>query len=137
MMKPMNKLALALLAFLAAGSAVGIYRLYEMFYNVVLESKNVYHFKVQELAKIPTTRLRITGQLTNSSMVVRSVTEKKDGQAITVVAHLALVGLAKPKTVGGLDYEMVVPDSINEVRFGSDSTLVWKRTSLAHPPEQP
>jgi hypothetical protein len=62
-------------------------------------------------------------------MIVRSITTKKDGPLIIIAVHLALIGLVKPITPGMFEYELPVPDSVDEVRFGSSATPIWKRES--------
>lgn len=58
---------------------------------------------------------------------MRTITEKKDGATITISVHLAVIGLVKPKTNGNFEYELMVPKSVDEVRFGRTSTIIWKR----------
>src|SRR5260221_6460641 len=133
-MKTMPKLVVILIAFLTVGGCAAIYELYNAFYNVILESKYVDHFNVAELLGTHPTKLKISGHPFYSGMVVRAVTEKKDGPTIIVSVHLAVIGLVKPKTTGMFEYEVSVPDSVNEVRFGRSSTLIWQQGSSSRHP---
>jgi hypothetical protein len=126
--KTTRKLLLVFLGLLLVGCSVTAYSLYGMFYNVILESKDTMHFNVEELRGAHPTKLKITGFPLYSGMIVRSVTQKKHDSTIVVSAHLAVVGLSKPLFFGNvIDYDLTVPDSVNEVRFGSSKTLIWKR----------
>jgi hypothetical protein len=43
---------------------------------------------------------------------------------LTVNVYLCL---ARPGLSGSFDYELSVPDSVHEVRFGSEKVVIWKR----------
>jgi hypothetical protein len=131
-MKTIYKVAFFLLVLLAVG---GCRALYNMFYNVILEAKDVQYLKVEELRATRPVKLKISGHPFYSGMVVRSITAKNDGPVIIVSVHLAAIGLVKPKTSGTFEYELTVPESITEVRFGRSPTPIWKRgTSSALAP---
>lgn len=97
--------------------------LYNMFFDVILEPKDVQNFKVEKLPGTPT-RLMLSGLAFNSSMGVRKITTKRDGTAVVVLVRLSL---AHRGASGNFAYELTVPDSVNEVRFGHSVTTVWKR----------
>ncbi len=121
------KVALVLLVLLAAGCSIGAYRIYNALYNVTPESKDISNIKVQELGSA---KLKISGFPTYSGMVIRDITAKADGPTITVLLHMAWVGLAKPVAPGlAFEYELTVPDTIHEVRIGRDAKLIWTRRS--------
>ncbi len=120
-MKTIYKLALFLLVLLAVGGCIA---LYNMFFDVTLESKDVQNFKVEELSGAQPTRLKLSGLAFNSSMGVRQITTKRDGAAIVVFVHLSL---AQRRASGNFAYELTVPNSVNEVRFGHSATPIWRR----------
>jgi len=122
-MKMIYKLALFLLVLLAVG---GCMALYNMFFDVILESKDVQNFKVQEVQGTHPTWLQLSGLAFNSSMGVRKISTKRDGTAVVVLVHLSLAHRAAS---GNFAYELTVPDSVNEVRFGHSVTPVWKRAT--------
>jgi hypothetical protein len=63
-------------------------------------------------------------------MVIRNISAETEGPTITVTLHMAWVGLAKPTAPGlAFEYELTVPDSVNEVRIGRDAKLIWTRRS--------
>ena len=125
------------LAVLAVVASVSMYWLYGEIYNRTIDWNEVWHLKVEELPGAYPTELRISGPLLSSSEFVRTTTEKRIGPTIVVSAHLALCGLgfAQPKNGWKVDYEMSVPDSVNEVQSGRRSTVIWRRGSL--PPHSP
>jgi hypothetical protein len=138
-MKTLRKIVPILLTFLAVGIGVAVYKLYNPLYNVILESNQIAHFNVEEVHGTHHTKLRISGDPMEAFMIVRDISEKKDDSTITVWVHLAMVHLAKPlRSDAWLAYEFIVPDSVNEVRFGRKSTPIWKRgSSPVHFPNWP
>ena len=121
-MKTIYKLVFFLLLALAIGGSVASYN---MFFNVILESKDTVNLKVQELQGAHPIRLQLSGLAFNSSMGVREITTKREGNAMTVLVYLSL---AHRGASGNFKYELAVPDSVEEVRSGHSATPVWKRT---------
>lgn len=105
---------------------VFIYRAYNELYNVTLEANLISNFKVEQVCNSAVT-LKMSGQPMYSGMVTRKVTTKTRDRVMVVTAHLALVGLAKPIAPGEFQYQLAVPDSVDEVRFGTSSMPVWRR----------
>lgn len=100
--------------------------MYNMFFNVILEAKDVQNFRVEEVQGAHPTRLRLSGLAFNSSMGVRAITTKRDGAALVVLIHLSL---AHRGNSGNFAYELTVPNSVDEVRFGRNATPIWKGAS--------
>jgi hypothetical protein len=111
------------LAFLMMGGCAKVF-------DRILEAKDVQFFKVEELRNTQPVKLRISGLAFNSAMSVRETTTKTDGSVIVVQVHLAP---SKPGTSGSFEYELTIPDSVNEVRFGQDAAPVWKRSTSSPP----
>jgi hypothetical protein len=128
-MKTKHKVALFVLILLAAAGSVASYEAYNGLYNIIPTAGHISRLNVEELRGSGATRLRISGYPMDSALVLRSITAKRDGPVITVSLHLALSGLAKPKSFWPFEYELTVPDSVNEVRFGRDAKTIWKRGS--------
>ena len=116
-MKSIYKCFLCILALLTVGGCAAVQ-------NAVLESKDVQFLKVHELQAARPTRLKISGLAFHSAMSVNKITTKTEGSAMVVLVHLAI---AKQGTSGSFEYELAVPDSVNEVRFGNSSVRIWKR----------
>jgi hypothetical protein len=130
-MKPLYKLAGFLFILLLLG---GCMALYKTFFDVTLEPKDVQNFKVEKISAHPT-RLRLSGLAFNSSMGISKITTKQNGSILIVLVHLSVAHRAAS---GNLSYELTVPDSVNEVRFGSSSENVWKRgDTLESTPKSP
>lgn len=127
-MKTIYKLALFFLVVLLAVG--GCRALYNMFFDVILESRDVQNFKVEERPGTHPTRLKLSGLAFNSSMGVRKITTKRDGSAVVVLVHLSL---AHRGASGNFAYDLTVPDSVNEVRFGSRTTPIWTRRASSAP----
>jgi hypothetical protein len=91
----------------------------------VLESKDVLGLKVEDHgADGSSPRLKISGLAFNSSMAVDKITTVEKNGAITVLVHLFR---ARRGTSGSFTYDLAVPTSVNEVRFGEQETEIWHR----------
>jgi hypothetical protein len=111
------------LAYLLAGSCTGLG-------GRVLEVRDVQFFKVEVVQGVLPLRLKISGLAFQSAMSVTKITTKTDGHSIVILVHL---GLAKKGTSGSFEYALPVPDEVNEVRFGNDAVIVWRRVSKGDP----
>jgi hypothetical protein len=114
---------LALVAVLALAVT---YRLYIVAQDRILERNDVVLFKVESVPEAHPTRLRISGGTSSSAESVYKITTKTKGATMVVLVH---AGFAKEGTSGTINYELSVPDSVNEVYFGQSSTLIWKRSA--------
>jgi hypothetical protein len=91
--------------------------------DMILESKDVQFFKVDTLQASPT-KLKISGLAFKSAMSVKDITATTKESVIVVRVYLAP---ASSDTSGSFAYELTVPPSVNEVRFGTDTAPIWKR----------
>jgi hypothetical protein len=126
-----SRLALALIVVFLSALGIAAYMVYTAFYNQILE-KSMATIKVEEIRGTSPLQLRIMIDSSNSALVIRSVTTRRRGSEITVFCHQALVGLAKSTVDWGKAYVLTVPDSVNEVRFGRGSVVIWRRSSSTH-----
>jgi hypothetical protein len=92
--------------------------------ETLLAYKDVQFFKVVELPGRKPTALKISGLAFHSALAVEKITTDIEGKSLTVDVHLCL---ARPGLSGSFDYEFSVPDSVHEVRFGTEKVVVWKR----------
>jgi hypothetical protein len=113
-----------------------MYKVYCALYDETLEPGNDLQFKVEELQGTHPTRLHIVMQPLSSAIVLRTITTKTRNQTLIVLAHGGLAGVVEPNSNWGRTFELAVPDSVNEVRFGHSKTLVWKRGSALSPPTE-
>ena len=100
------------------------YWLYESAFDVILEPKDVIFLKVKEELGVRPTRMQIDSAMSSSAMSVYKITTRTEGSAIVVLVH---AGMARRGTSGTIKYGLSVPDSVDEVRFGRSSTVIWKR----------
>jgi hypothetical protein len=126
----MNRGIQILLVLLVAGCCAAAYWLYKSAFDVVLEPKDVIFIKVKEEPGVRPTKLQIDSATSSSAMSVYKIATRTEGSAIVVLVH---AGMARRGTSGTIKYELSVPDSVYEVRFGRSSTVIWKRgASSAH-----
>ncbi len=119
---PLLRLASAsVLAFLAQACAGG--------QDVILEAKDVQFLKVEGIPPIDPKTLKISGLAFKSSMSVRDITEERKGSILVVIVH---IGLARPGKSGSFTYDVMLPDSVKEVRFGTSPTPIWQRAAGSH-----
>ena len=131
----MSKHGLYILALAAILTFAAMYRLYVAAHDRILEPIDIVMFKVEEVSGAHPTQLRISGGTSSSAESVYKITSKTEGRTIVVLVH---AGIARKGTTGDIKYELSVPDSVNEVRFGRSSTLIWKRSaSPTHASESP
>jgi hypothetical protein len=133
MAKKNRNFVLILFGVLAVVGCVAAYKLYDGLYNEILEPRDVHHLDVEEVPGTHPTVLDISIQPLSSAAVLRSITTKKRGQTLIVLAHAGLSGFVKPNSNWDKNFELTVPDSVNEVRFGRSKTLIWKRESALAP----
>jgi hypothetical protein len=93
--------------------------------TTVLEYRDTMQFKAVSLPS-PQPTVRISGLSGHSALAVKKITTEKEGSSIIVLVHLFL---AKEKRSGSFEYDVPVPDSVNEIRFGKGKVLIWKRES--------
>jgi hypothetical protein len=128
-MSTRSRFLLALLAVCLSAVGTAAYKAYAVFYNQILEKSETWHLNVEEVSNTSPLQLRITTGTIQSAPIIRSVTvEERDGE-ITILYHLAVAGLAKPALNWGEAYVLTVPDSVNEVRFGRHSQVIWRRST--------
>ena len=122
-----SRLLLGLLIGFLAAAGIAAYFAYETFYNQTLEESALTQVRVEELNETDPVQLRIIVKSLNSSQDIRKVTASTQGRSISIQYHLALAGLTKSKLGWHEPYLLTVPDSVNEVRFGRRSQLIWRR----------
>ena len=74
----------------------------------------------------PKPTMHISGFSGHSALAVKKITTEREGPSIIVLVHLFP---ARGKRSGNFEYDVPIPDSVNEIRFGKDKVLIWKRGS--------
>lgn len=92
--------------------------------DMVLDYKDTQFFKIEELNKKIPYKLKISGLAFHSALAVNEIKTKVHGSLLTVYVQLVQ---AKPGLSGSFDYELVVPESVSEVRFGNSEFVIWTR----------
>jgi len=93
--------------------------------TVVLERGAVVHLQVVELRQGPSTVVRISGLSGHSALSVKKISSHCENATITVIVRL----LVREETSGYFQYDVPVPESVNEIRFGQKRELIRKRDS--------
>ena len=126
-----SRFVVGLVLGLVAGVGAVAYTAWAAFYDRVMEVSESRRINVEELSGTRPLELKITVETMESAPVIRSVTTRRRGESLTVLYHLSLAGLVKPKLGWQQPYYLAVPDSVNEVRFGGRSEIVWQRRKAA------
>jgi len=92
--------------------------------TMVLERRNVVNLRVEEIGNGDPAAVRISGLSGHSAYSVKTITSQQDGSSIDVLVHLFL---ARRGTTGNFRYDVVVPDSVSDIRFGSAREIIWTR----------
>jgi hypothetical protein len=113
--------ALAAVAVAAAVAGVGFYR-----HTMVLERNFAMNLKVTEIQQGENRVVRISGFCGHSSQSVKDITTRRAGSSIVVLVHIWLV---RNGATGAFEYDVPVPDGVNDVRFGNDQVVIWRRNA--------
>ena len=92
--------------------------------EMILESKDIQFFKIEEIKRNNDLSLLISGLAFHSSLAVKKIETKIEGESLIVFVYLTptRAGLS-----GSFSYELEIPSSVNSVRFGNGKNLIWKR----------
>src|SRR5436309_599531 len=83
----------------------------------ILERKYVVSLKVVDDSASSRPRITVSGSVFHSSLAVASMKSEVHGGAIDITIYLLLV---RPGLSGDFSYEVPIPASVNEVRFGRE-----------------
>ncbi len=123
----MKSIALTLATVVVAGAILCLcaYGYIYYWHTTVLESRDTIQLKAVWLHSSDPA-LRISGLSGHSALAVKKITTEREDSSIVVLVHL---DLAKGKRSGSFEYDVPIPDSVNQIRFGKDKALLWKRES--------
>jgi hypothetical protein len=127
MTKTTRRLAAVVLGMIFLIGAATAKWLYSALYDYRMESKDAARLIVEEVGEVHPKHLQILVEPMASALVVRKISTDERGDILTLQYHLALAGRVQPELVWGQKYELVVPDSVREVRFGRDAKRIWRR----------
>ncbi|MGA3082525.1 MAG: hypothetical protein ABSD44_14325 [Terracidiphilus sp.] len=123
----MKMVAIVALCVLAVGAAIGIYWFR---HASVLERKYVVGLRADEFQHGGIHVVRISGLCGHSSMSVYDVKAQRLDSSINVLVYINLV---LPGTKGYINYDVPIPDGVNEVRFGKEKVVIWRRNTVGLP----
>ncbi|MDA8103769.1 MAG: hypothetical protein M0Z71_00150 [Nitrospiraceae bacterium] len=92
--------------------------------KMVLERKDIQFFKVEEINRGKSIALKISGLAFHSALAVTSIKKEEQGSSLLILVYL---GPAKEGLSGSFSFEVPVPDSVKDVRFGNEKTVIWVR----------
>ena len=92
--------------------------------TIVLERRTVMNMRVVELEHGPPAVLRISGLSGHSACSVKDVQSRIENTSVVVTVR---VFLARKGTSGYFQHDVVVPEYVNEIRFGNDKEVIWRR----------
>lgn len=125
------KILLSVLLSAAVCIGITVYAVWTSFFDHTMRMAEVQRVGVEEVPETHPLQLRVRVVPLGSAPVIRKVTFKRQGGSITVTYHLAIATLVKPSQNWHEPYLLMVPDSVNEVRFGSDDRVIWRRGAAA------
>ena len=127
MIKTVGKVAVSLCVIVLV-VAIGPAYFY-WFHTVTLERTNVIGLDVAEIRDHGFLTVRISGLSGNSALSVKDISTQRAGSSLVVLVHLFL---ARRETTGSFKYDVLVPDSVNEIRFGEDKAIIWQRRASSY-----
>lgn len=97
---------------------------------MILEHKDTLQFKVQQLPDQVPLKIKVSGLSGHSALSVSKITTEINGSVLIIYVHLTLATISG-ETSGRFDYELIIPDSINEIKFGKKKVSIWKRNKTS------
>jgi len=96
-------------------------------FAMILEHEDVLQFKVQPLPDQVPKQIKVSGLSGHSALSVSKITTEMNGSVLIIYVHLTLAAISGG-TSGRFEYELTIPESINEIQFGKKKVSIWKRT---------
>ena len=88
-----------------------------------MEARDVRFDKIVESNSSTSHELTLAGQAFHSAMVINNIKVIQEKEILIILVYMSL---NKGKS-GYLDYTTSIPDSVNEIMFGNDRVVIWKR----------
>jgi hypothetical protein len=94
----------------------------------LIDSKYIVNIVVKESVEKEKIKLIINATLLESSYSVSKVETRIDGELLSIKAYEKYVMFVpKKKLTDQINLELMVPDSVNEIRFWGAAKSIWKR----------
>jgi hypothetical protein len=94
-------------------------------HSILLGLTNL-NLSVVEYKGSGSTIVRISGFCPHSAYAIKKVETKTEGSTMIVFVYAFI---ARGGTTGRLEYDVTVPPSVKEIRFGKGRDLIWSRES--------
>lgn len=95
-------------------------------HTTVLERPNVLNLKAEQVPSDGIPKVRVSGLCWNSSESVKNITVDREPHSVTVFVHIFLT---RRGTTGNFSFDVPIPDGIDEIRFGKERAVVWRRAA--------
>ncbi len=97
-------------------------------YSIVLECGRVSQLKVVEQRQSGITIIHVSGRCAEEFYDVKRVEAIVDGSSINLLVYASIM---RPGATGEIEYAVSDPASVNEIRFGKQKVVIWRRGGLA------
>lgn len=96
---------------------------------LVLGHRNMVFLKATELQHGGVTTVKVSG-ICGHVFSVKKIDTKQEGPSITVAVYAGFVSPVKlpwRHDSGSFQLDLIVPDTVNEIRFGKEEAVIWRR----------
>ena len=99
-------------------------------HTVVLNRRSIVKLTVVEHTNSGATVVHVSGLCGDDGYSIKRIAIAVEGSSITMFVYASIV---RPGKTGWFEYDVPVPPSVNEIRFGKDKVLIWRRESPMSP----
>jgi len=93
--------------------------------HIILEFESVRDFKLVEHPGCPKV-VTLSGYSGQSAWSVSRIETKIVQSSMVIYIYLTLGGGGEQKLTGDFKYDIVVPDIVNEIKFGEKGYVIWR-----------
>jgi len=93
-------------------------------HTIMLETRSVAKLTVVERTRSEVTVVHVSGLCQEGAYVIKRVVATVEGSSVNLFVYAVLL---RPGATGWFEYDVTVPASVNEIRFGKDKVVIWTR----------
>jgi len=93
---------------------------------MVLELNHWQRLEVSDVPRNGEDIVHISGPFIDSGLAITNVSTRRHGTSIIVLVH-AFLTQAGFGDNGRLQYDVIVPANVNDIRFGNNKAIIWQR----------
>ena len=97
---------------------------YMWWHTVVLERISIAQLKIVEHTRSGLTIVHVSGWCLDDAYAIKRITATVEGSSINLLVYAFLVRSGK---TGAIEYDVTIPPSVNELRFGKERVVIWRR----------